>query len=81
MGHRKTDVMVSAEPLLEYVKEHPRSVAGWTQIHPAAARRLHEARIRGELTFHMATDLCDLLGDHMSVIYGDLYWNIEIPDS
>ena len=64
---------VPSAPLRDYIRRNE------LVVHPTIARRLAPSNER--ILFHSADDICNAIGVHMSMIYGDIYWEADVlPD-
>jgi hypothetical protein len=69
-----------AGPLLDWADHHQWLMSGWGVNCPGLVRALDRARERGVITLATADRIACELSTHLSVIYGQAYWEMPIHD-
>jgi hypothetical protein len=69
---------IDAAPLLGWVDHHSRLVEDWPTTRPTLDRILQRARERGSLTSVNADRIACALSTHLTLIYGEDYWEMPL---
>jgi hypothetical protein len=71
---------IDASPLLSWVDLHPRLTSDWPATRRRLDRVLSRARETGRITSSDADRVACALSTHLSLIYGELYWEMVLHD-